>query len=177
VPFHHRCSSRQIFGVRRILPEFPQTCPKSFLCNFCLQIFSHKNHEDLFLVWPPKNCLHVFLCKPWASYFEIKQRWAPFLPGFSERHFYPDFLFVKLLPRFSANQNFWGCACNPCIPISSTTAFHDSIIGNFMVYQDRLETNLLRLFRQPENSEWFSIISVIIFEVTIVDEQKQTYNW
>jgi len=30
VPFHHRCRSRQIFGVQRILPEFPQTCPKSF---------------------------------------------------------------------------------------------------------------------------------------------------
>jgi len=49
VPFHHRCRSRQIFGVRRILPEFPQTCPKSFLGNFCLQIFSHKYHEDL--IW------------------------------------------------------------------------------------------------------------------------------
>jgi len=24
--------------------------------------------------------------------------------------------------------------------------FHNSIIGNFMVYQDRLETNLLQLF-------------------------------
>ena len=38
-------------------------------------------------------------------------------------------------------------------------------MGNFMVYQDRLEINLLQLFGHPENSEWFSIISVIIFEV------------
>jgi len=45
---------------------------------------------------------------------------------------------------------------------------------NFLVYHDRLETNLLQLFRHPESSEWFSIISVIIFEVDIVDEQKQT---
>jgi len=51
--------------------------------------------------------------------------------------------------------------------------FHKGIIGNFMVYQDRLETNLLQLFRHPENSELFSIISVIIFEVNVVDEQKQ----
>jgi len=43
-----------------------------------------------------------------------------------------------------------------------------------MVYQDRLETNLLQLFGRPENSEWFSIISVIILEVNIVDDQKQT---
>jgi len=32
-------------------------------------------------------------------------------------------------------------------------SFHNSIIGNFMVYQDRLETNLLQLFGHPENSE------------------------
>ena len=43
-----------------------------------------------------------------------------------------------------------------------------------MVYQDQLETNFLQLFGHPENSEWFSIISVVIFEVNIVDEQKQT---
>jgi len=43
-----------------------------------------------------------------------------------------------------------------------------------MVYQDRLEINLLQRFGHPENLEWFSIISVIIFEVNIVDEQKQT---
>jgi len=42
-----------------------------------------------------------------------------------------------------------------------------------MVYQDQLETNLLQLFGHPENSEWFSVISVI-FEVNIVDEQKKT---
>jgi len=37
----------------------------------------------------------------------------------------------------------------------------------------RLETNLLQLFVHPEDSEWFSIIFVIIFEVNIVAEQKQ----
>jgi len=42
-----------------------------------------------------------------------------------------------------------------------------------MIHQDRLETNLLQLFRHSENSELFSIISVIIFEVNIVDELKQ----
>jgi len=43
-----------------------------------------------------------------------------------------------------------------------------------MVYQDRLETNLLQLFGHPENSECLPIISIIIFGVNIVDEQKQT---
>jgi len=34
--------------------------------------------------------------------------------------------------------------------------FHNRIIGNFMVFEDRLETNLLQLFAHPENSERFS---------------------
>jgi len=37
-----------------------------------------------------------------------------------------------------------------------------------MVYQDRIETNLLQLFAQQENSEWFSIISVIILSSTLL---------
>ena len=42
-----------------------------------------------------------------------------------------------------------------------------------MVYQDRLETNLLQLFGHPETSDWFPIISVITFEINIVVEQKR----
>ena len=51
--------------------------------------------------------------------------------------------------------------------------FHNSIIGIFHVYRNRIETDLLKLCAHPENSEWFSVISVIIFEVQIVAEQKQ----
>jgi len=49
------------------------------------------------------------------------------------------------------------------------------MMGNFMLCQDGFVTNLLQLFAQQENSEWFSVIYVIIFEVTIIAEQKQTY--
>ena len=35
--------------------------------------------------------------------------------------------------------------------------FHYSIIGHFMVYKDRFETNLVQLFANTENSERFSI--------------------
>jgi len=51
--------------------------------------------------------------------------------------------------------------------------FHNRIRGNFMVYQDRLEANLLQLFVHTKNSEWISIISVIVFEVNVVSAQKQ----
>ena len=95
-----------------------------------------------------------------GAIFEVKQRWAPLLPEFSE-----------ILPRFSANEYFWGWAYTPSC---NNTAFHNNIIGNFMVYQDWLETNLLQLFGDAENSERFSVSFVSIFEVNIVDEQKQT---
>jgi len=52
-------------------------------------------------------------------------------------------------------------------------SFHNSIIGNFIVYRDRIETTLLQLFALPWKSEWSSIIYVIMFEVDIVAEQKQ----
>jgi len=68
---------------------------------------------------------------------------------------------------------------DPCPFIKRTTGaevpFYESIIGNFMVCQDLIETNLLQLFEHPEASEWFSIISGIIFEVSIVSEQKKAY--
>jgi len=54
-------------------------------------------------------------------------------------------------------------------------SFHNSIIGHFVVYKDRIERNLLQQCGHPENSEWFSVVSVIMFEVNIVAEQKQTY--
>jgi len=39
VPFHHWCSSRQIFGRGEgSFPYISQTCPKSFLCNFAYKI-------------------------------------------------------------------------------------------------------------------------------------------
>jgi len=45
-----------------------------------------------------------------------------------------------------------------------------------MVYKEWLETNLLQLFAHPENSEWFSIIFAIIFEVNIFADQKQAHT-
>ena len=46
--------------------------------------------------------------------------------------------------------------------------FDNNIICNFMVYQERFETKLLQLFAHPESSEWFSIIPIIIFELTSI---------
>jgi len=51
--------------------------------------------------------------------------------------------------------------------------FHNSVIGKFMVYQDRLEINLLQLFGHPDRIIFY--ISISIFEVNIVVEQKHTW--
>jgi len=65
----------------------------------------------------------------------------------------PGFSLCKAFAKIFSKSKLLQVRLLPLNPISSTTAFHDSIIGNFMVYQDQLETNLLRLFRHPENSE------------------------
>ena len=57
--------------------------------------------------------------------------------------------------------------------MGSAVPFDENIVSNFMVYQDRIGTNLLQLFEDLETSDWFSISSGIIFEVNIVAEQKQ----
>ena len=51
--------------------------------------------------------------------------------------------------------------------------FQKRITGNLMVYQDRLEAYLLLIFAHQQISEWFSVISAIIFEVNIVAKKKQ----
>jgi len=43
-----------------------------------------------------------------------------------------------------------------------------SIIGNFIVDQGRLETNVLQLFAHPENSEWFSVILLWFLRSTLL---------
>jgi len=43
-----------------------------------------------------------------------------------------------------------------------------------MIYQNRLETNLLQIFAHTQSSEWFSTISVISFGVNIVAEHVNT---
>jgi len=163
VPCHHRCRSKQMFGLRRILCKFPQT----FLKSFFVQLL-------------PTNFLPQ---RPWRPYFGVtswKRSSCVFMQTLGATFLSQttsgviSTLISGLLPRFSANQNFWRCACNPCTSSSNTTAFHNSSIGDFIVYLNLLETNLLQLFRYPENWECFSIIYVIFFEVNIVHEQKQT---
>jgi len=88
--------------------NFPKLSGKVFCATFAYKFSPIKISKTFFDV-TSKNGLHVFFCKPWAPFFEVKQRRAPILRGFS-----------GMLPRFSADQNFWGCACTPC---SNTTVF------------------------------------------------------
>jgi len=64
----------KFLGVRRFFARISSNLPGTLFCGVCLQNFSHKDHEDPFLVWPPKEGLQLFFCK----------RWSPFMPGFSE---------------------------------------------------------------------------------------------
>ena len=105
----HRCRSKQIFGgAKDFCLNFPKLArtvvvrllPKNFLPQRLLRYF---------LEWTPKNGLNLFFCKLWAPFFEVKQRWSPFLSGLSG--ILPRY--SGILPKFLTNQNFWECACTP----------------------------------------------------------------
>ena len=72
-------------------------------------------------------------------------------------------------------ENGFVCLPYPFIrgAMGADVPFYKSIMGNFMVYQDPFEINLLQLLAHLQPSEWFSIISGTIFEVNLVAEQKQ----
>ena len=58
----HGCRSKQILRVRRIVARNSPNLPEKLLFNFCLQIFSLKEHENLF--WrnksvPDQKHMHV----------------------------------------------------------------------------------------------------------------------
>jgi len=39
----------KILGMRKTFARISPSFPEKFLCDFCLQIFSHNDHEDRFL--------------------------------------------------------------------------------------------------------------------------------
>jgi len=113
----HRCSSKQIFGCARIFSLLLPNLPKKFLCDFAYKFSPTKIMNTIFGMIS-KTALHVFFCKHWAAFFEMKQRWAPFLPGFS-----------GILPRFSTNQTFGSVLAPPAPPAPPppTPLFWDSV--------------------------------------------------
>ena len=86
------------WGCKRFLPKVSQTCSKRLSCNFCRPFL----WCDLQI-----NGLHLCFCKPWAPFFQVKQRWAPFLPRF--QGILPRYLgillgFSRILPKFLAKD-------------------------------------------------------------------------
>jgi len=82
-------------------PNFTKP-PKTFLWNFFLQIFFHKDHENFF-VSPPNESLLLFFCKRLVPFF--KWTLAAVLLRFSE-----------ILPGFLICQTFWESAFTRCTP-------------------------------------------------------------
>jgi len=52
--------SKHILEGAKILAQILPNLPEKFLCDFYLQIFSHKDHEDLVLVTSLKRFSFVF---------------------------------------------------------------------------------------------------------------------
>jgi len=96
-------------GCGRFLPEFSQTCPKKVLYDFCLQIISSKRSTCVFL-------------QTLATFFEVKKRWAPFLPGLS-----------GILSVVSTIETFGGAPAPPPVtPLNKCLITCEDVAGAFV---------------------------------------------
>ena len=100
----HRCRSRKILGVAQdFCPKFPKLAWKVFV-RLCLQIFSHKDHEDLSCVTSTKIVL---------TWFSANVRCRFVNSNNVRRHFCPDF--QDFCPDFRQTKTF-GCELAPPHP-------------------------------------------------------------
>jgi len=89
----------KFLGVQRIFAQNFPNLPKKLSCNF---------YRPFLWCDLQQNGRYLFVCKPWAPFFEVKQRWAPFLPKFS-----------GILLDFQQIKTFGGALAPPA-PLPST---------------------------------------------------------
>jgi len=66
----------KFLGVRRILPEFSQTCSKRFCATFAY-IFFPRRPWKYFLIWPPKKIFPCFSANVRRYFCQNFQRFCP----------------------------------------------------------------------------------------------------
>jgi len=93
----HKCRDRHIFGVRRIFVLISPNLPEKFLSAFYPQLFSHKEHEDLFVMSSPKKVLIVFFSKRRAQ-TTLGAIFARIFKDLDFQWFYSDF--QRFCPNF-----------------------------------------------------------------------------
>jgi len=100
--------------VRRILPGFPQTCPKNLWATFFANIFSSRRCG-----MTSKKGLHMILQTLSAVFFKsnhVGRHFFQTLCRFSDIFTRIPWILARfsgIFPRFSPNQNFWGALAPP----------------------------------------------------------------
>jgi len=106
-------------GAKDFCLNFPKLSRKAFV-RFLPTIFSHKEHEDLFLVWPPKEdrilCFSANIGRHFLKSNNVGRHSCPDFQGF-----YPDFQrfcpnFQGFCPNFQQIKNFWDVLAPPAPP-------------------------------------------------------------
>jgi len=92
VPFHKRCRSRHILGVRFFARMSPNL-PEKLFVQLLPAMFPPQRSSKPFFGVTSKNGLHVFFCKPWAPFLKSSNVWCHFYPDF--QGFCPDFQQIK----------------------------------------------------------------------------------
>ena len=127
----HRCRTGQVVGnPKEFCPNFPQLVWKNFL--------HHTIHEVP--KWKPKR--YIKTKKKIGLQFSGRQflrKKSQILTYFIQshlkvlKHLCPNFLgffpeYLRILPRFSTNQEFWGCACFRAPPAAPPLIFDIGVL-------------------------------------------------
>jgi len=110
----------EILGGRRIFSRIFLNLPEKFFLQLLPTKFLPQRSLKTFFWCGLQKGLHVFFCKPWAPFLKSSNFWHMFTQIFRK-------------------SNLLWCAYTHCTPTSNTTALHNSVIGNFVVHQNRLE--------------------------------------
>jgi len=121
--------------VRKIFARISPNLPEKLFCDFCVQIFSHKDHESLiccdfqkkvFICFPAnvgRHCLQSnnagrHFCPDFQGFCPDFQRFCPNFQGFCPNFqgFCPDILLIKT----------FGSALAPPVPPASYTTDTDA---------------------------------------------------
>jgi len=112
--------------VQRIFARIFPNLPEGLLCDFCLQIFFHEDHEDLFFYDMQKNGLSFVFLQMLGAIFCSQTTLGAIFARIG-RDFAQIFrALAQILRDFSQildTSKLTGCACTPCTPASYTTCF------------------------------------------------------
>jgi len=158
----------KFWGLQRIFARISPNLPVKFFVRLLPTNFRPQRSWRHFFDVTSENCPQMFFCKDWGPVFEVKQSWAPFLPGCSQifMHWAQNFrdfahIFQDFAQIFDKPYLFWSAPASPppttlgkgvqvfeqiskCVPIQKRLTTTGLTVINFLLLKEPLFFALLK---------------------------------